>query len=163
MSKSSHKVICPKCFEYGYLTKEGKYFKVAHNIRIKKGDWIVKRHHIGTAEKVLEKFREISKNRPDVFDPKLFQEIKDNLPKSFDQEYKEQIKSSSEATLITKIFELSKSLGEGWVETRHALYRDGIWNRANCPHCGEEVQFLFMRDGNFRNVKLSKPKSKTEN
>ena len=163
MSKSSNKVICTECFEYGYLTKEGKYFKVAHNIRIKKGKWTVVKCHIGTGERTLDKFRVIAKNRPDVFDPKLLMRIEQNLPKSFEEDHGEELESPDIAKLITKIFELSKSLGEGWVETKHALYRDGIWNIGQCPHCDQDVQFLFTRSGNHRYVKMIKPKSKTEN
>jgi len=146
-SKSKHQVICYVCGGWGYLTKDGKYYKVTHNRRVKKGEWTTKKCHLGSGKKTLTKLRLIAENNPDVIEPGILKEIEDNLPKSFEQEYSEKLESSGVATLITKVLELSKSLGEGWISLYKARFHDWNWSKCHwskCPYCDQRVGVVFL-------------------
>jgi len=153
-SKQNHKVNCFLCKREGYLIKDGPYWKIAHNLRTKKGKWTVKKCHLGNLQTVLQKIEKISNSRLDKIDSNLVKMIKDNIPKNVKVEKIDTHLSK----LITNVFNLAKNLGEGWIETRKS--RIGyVWNKAKCPHCEQDVQFLFWKEGNHRLVRLDIPKS----
>ena len=137
----------------GYLIKVGNYWKIAHNVRVKKGEFIVKKCHLGKLSKVLEKIESISRDRPDSLDPNLIQQIKNSLPENTEPE---EINAQL-SELITNVFNLSKSLGEGWKVTKKTRF-GGVWNIQKCPHCDQKIQFLFMKERQYKYVKLQKAK-----
>jgi len=138
----------------GYLIKDGHYWKIAHNIRTRRGVWSVKKCHLGSLETVLKKMEKISAVRPDKIDSKIIQTIKDNIPRK-----DKPVKLDTELSkLINNVFKLAKNLGDGWIEGKKS--RTGYaWNVTKCPQCELNVQFLFWKQGNHRLVKLDIPKS----
>lgn len=152
-SKNNHKVICFLCKKDGYLVKDGNYWKIAHNVRRKKGEWTVKKCHLGNLQATLEKIEKISASRPDKIDTNIVKMLMDDIPKNTKPE-KMDIQLSQ---LINNVFNLAKNLGKGWIESRKSKM-GYTWNIAKCPHCDQNVQFLFWKQGNHRLVKLDIPK-----
>ena len=100
------------------------------------------------------KVEKISNSRPDKIDSNLVKMIMNDIPKNAEPEKID----TQLSELITNVFNLAKNLGEGWTETRKS--RIGyVWNKAKCPHCEQDVQFLFWKEGNHRLVRLDIPKS----
>jgi len=147
------KIHCFVCDSNGYLTKEGKYYKVVHNVRISKGNWKTRKCHLGSASKLLDNLDYISEKRPDVLDPSLLTEIKDNLPRTF-RKGKTTIENNYVANLIMRVFELSKNLGKGWKSLYNKEYFS--WNKSKCPHCDQKVSVFVMKHRNTSLFKLDK-------
>lgn len=145
---------CPVCLIPGYLVRDGKYYKIAHNVRNKDNKrWTVVKHHLGNLKKTIIEFEIISEKRPDVIPSNIINDLKNrlkdasNLRKPIPQD--DQLQN-----LIRVVFALSLALGKGWKQ----LYSKGDrhWVSADCPHCNEKITAFFMRYRNKYFLKLDK-------
>lgn len=134
----SSKLVCPKCYEIGYLVKDrGKYLRVAHNYK-KINKRKTRFCYIGTPVNAINKFKKILKIHPKLAKDIDFMYSLRKIAKEMKKEKPDPM--IAESLLMLRKF--SKNLGE-WRTSEEFKSR----RLSKCPHCGRKVAIWTKRTG----------------
>ena len=138
--KIGSKLVCPLCYEIGYLVKEqNKYLRIVHGYK-KKNKWKTRFCYIGIPTNAVKKFKKILKIHPKL--------AKDNdLMYSIRKIAKESEKEKPNRMIIESLLTLrkfSKNLGKWRTSEEYESRR-----LSKCPHCGRKVAIWTKRIGSL--------------
>lgn len=149
--KLGSKLVCPLCYEIGYLVKaQNRYLRVAHNFK-KKNKWKTRSCYIGTPKNAINKLKKILKLYPRA--------AKDsNLKRTLGiiAKLENQNPDPNLAELILDLRKFSKNLGEFRSTSQYESRR-----LSKCPHCARKLAIWTKRIGSppsyaYRDIWLEK-------
>jgi hypothetical protein len=132
------KMICPLCFEIGYLTKErNRYFRIIHNFK-KDNKWKTRHCYIGSPQNSIEKLKKILEIHPGLNKDLDFM----NAMKIIQTEIQNEKVNPQIVKSLQELRKLSKNLGEVKTSKEYESRR-----KDNCPHCGNPIAIWTKRTG----------------
>ena len=136
--KIGSKLVCPKCYDIGYLVKEqNKYLRIAHGYK-KKNKWKTRFCYIGTPKNAINKLKKILEIHPKLAKDFDFMYAVKRISQEFDLEKP----NPRIADTLIALRRFSKNLGE---YRSSEEYESRRWSK--CPHCGKSVAIWTKRIG----------------
>jgi len=135
--KIGSKLVCPLCYEIGYLVK-GQYLRIVHNYK-KKAKWKTRFCYIGTPKNAINKLKKILKMYPRAAKDSNIKRTLGIIAKHENQKPDPKL-----AELILDLRKFSKNLGEFHSTSQYESRR-----LSKCPHCAQKLAIWTKRIGSL--------------